>query len=276
MRDIRNLPVPALPPLSDQRRIASILGAYDDLIEVNRRRIALLEEMARRLFEEWFVHFRFPGHESNAVTETPNGSLPAGWKHGVLGDVVELRRDKASPGEHLSSRAYIPIDCIGHKTLAIVERRPWQEAQSSLTLFERGDILFGAMRPYFHKVAPAPVEGVTRSTCFVLRPLDPELFPFATMALFRDETVAYATAHSKGSTIPYAQWGGSLERFPVAIPDKKLLRKFGEFGNPTLSLIMNLCEANRRLAVSRDLLLPRLISGELPTTTAERELEAVA
>ena len=67
-----------VPLLHEQRRIASILSAYDDLIEVNRRRVAILEEMARRLFEEWFVHLRFPGHESVPVHVTPDGSLPDG------------------------------------------------------------------------------------------------------------------------------------------------------------------------------------------------------
>src|SRR6266699_6581356 len=72
-----------VPPLPIQRRIASVLGAYDDLIEVNRRRIALLEEMTLGLFEEWFVRFRFPGHETVPIAETPDGLLPGGWTWGT-------------------------------------------------------------------------------------------------------------------------------------------------------------------------------------------------
>jgi type I restriction enzyme S subunit len=265
-----------VPSLGEQRRIASILGAYDDLIEVNRRRIALLEEEARGLFAEWFVHFRFPGHSGSAMVETSDGPIPKGWRNGMLGDVVEQRRDKTTPGEHLSERVYVPIECIGRKTLALSETRPWSEAQSSLQLFERDDILFGAMRAYFHKVVPAPLPGITRSTCFVLRPRSSSYFSFATLALFREETVAFAAANSKGSTIPYASWAGSLERFPVALPSVPLLAKFDEIVRPIIEAIMSMCESNTLLAASRDLLLPLLVSGDVSVSTAERELEAVA
>ena len=81
---IKSLPVPRFSYCPCQRRIASILGAYDDLIEVNRRRIATLEEMARRLFDEWFVRFRFPGHEGHSIIETANGDTPdvdGGWSY---------------------------------------------------------------------------------------------------------------------------------------------------------------------------------------------------
>jgi type I restriction enzyme S subunit len=79
-----------VPTLAVQQRIASILGAYDDLIEVNRRRIEVLEEMARRLFEEWFVNFRFPKHDVEAVAVGVNGALPGGWRRVGLHDVAEV------------------------------------------------------------------------------------------------------------------------------------------------------------------------------------------
>ena len=74
-----------LPPLPTQRKIAAILSAYDDLIEVNTRRIALLEEMARGLYREWFVRFRFPGHEGVRMVESAVGVVPEGWEVSGLG-----------------------------------------------------------------------------------------------------------------------------------------------------------------------------------------------
>ena len=82
----------ACPAYPVQKRIISILGAYDDLIEVNRRRIAVLEEMARRLFEEWFVRFRFPGHEGQKIVETPDGLMPEGWQRRDLEEMLVLHR----------------------------------------------------------------------------------------------------------------------------------------------------------------------------------------
>lgn len=264
------------PSLETQRRIASILGAYDDLIEVNRRRIAVLEEMARGLFEEWFVRYRFPGYEAVPILDTQDGPLPEGWRQAVLGDLVEQRRDTTDAGEHLNERAYVPIECIARRSLALDDLRPWNEAQSSLQLFSKGDILFGAMRAYFHKVAPAPLDGVTRSTCFVLRPRSSSLTAYSLQVLFRDETVAYASTHSKGSTIPYAQWAGVLERMPCVFPDEQTLQRFQLLVQPMVDLIISTWFQVRNLVTSRDLLLPRLISGQLSVAEAERELEEVA
>lgn len=266
----------SVPPIGTQRRIAFILGAYDNLIDINRRRIALLEETARGLFEEWFVRFRFPGHDKVLILDTSNGPLPEGWTWAVLGDLVEQRRDTTSAGEHLDGRAYVPIECIARRSLALDDLRPWEEAQSSLQLFSKGDILFGAMRAYFHKVAPAPLDGVTRSTCFVLKPRSASLAAYSLQALFRDETIAYASAHSKGTTIPYAQWAGVLERMPSLIPDAQSLDRFQSVVQPMMDLIVSLWLQSRNLAAARDLLVPRLISGQLSLAEGEYELGEAA
>jgi type I restriction enzyme S subunit len=153
-----------LHPLETQRKIASILSAYDDLIENNTRRINILEAMAQAIYSEWFVNFRFPGHEKVRMVDSPLGRVPEGWEVVPLKAIVENRRNATSAGEHLGGREYVPIDCLSRKSLALQESKPWEEAQSSLILFKKGDVLFGAMRSYFHKVTIAPFDGVTRTT----------------------------------------------------------------------------------------------------------------
>jgi type I restriction enzyme S subunit len=96
----------ALPPLPIQRRIAGILSAYDDLIENSQRRIKILEEMARRLYREWFVRFRFPGHEGCAFVESPLGEIPERWDAKPLGEVLELNYGKALKKEHRQEGAF--------------------------------------------------------------------------------------------------------------------------------------------------------------------------
>lgn len=266
------IPVPDLPT---QGRIASILSAYDDLIENNTRRIAILEEMARRIYEEWFVRFRFPGHEQVKMVETELGLIPEGWRLGCLGDIVENIRKATRPGEHLATRRYVPIDCIGKRTLVLSESNDYTEAQSSLVLFEKGDILFGAMRPYFHKVAIAPFAGVTRTTCFVLRPWDMKLQAYSALTMFSDSVVAYASAHIQGATIPYAVWDGSLANYKVAIPPESILGAFEETVRPMLTWLQQVMFRQENLRTTRDLLLPKLISGELDVSTFP-EPEAIA
>jgi len=257
------------PPLPTQHKIASILSAYDDLIENNLKRIKILEEMAQNLYREWFVKFRFPGHENTRFVDSPLGRIPEGWEIKRLDQLVSLQNNGTVAGEHLFDRVYLPIDCIPRKSLAISEVKSWQDAQSSLHLFDVGDILFGAMRPYFHKVVISPFKGVTRKTCFVFKSNLPEYHAYAALTLFQDSTISYANAHSRGATIPYAVWAGSLDGMEVVVPDIKLAKQFEFIVGPMINRIGIIFFQNTNLRQTRDLLLPKLISGEVDVTDME-------
>jgi type I restriction enzyme S subunit len=186
-----------------------------------------------------------------------------------LGDLITYNRRATKPGPHLEDRRYVPIDCLPSKSLALLEAKPIKEAQSSLQLFEKGDVLFGAMRPYFHKVVVAPFPGVTRTTCFVFKPLRPEWHAFAAMTAFDEATVAYANAHSQGATIPYAVWDGSLSEMPLVLPSTDVSQRFETVVAPMLARVAQSFFALGNLRCTRDLLLPRLLSGQI-------DVEAIA
>ncbi len=223
-----------LPSLKEQLKIASILSAYDDLIENNNRRIKILEEMAQAIYREWFVNFRFPGHEKIKMVKSELDMIPEGWEIGKLGEIVSNINDSTAAGEHLFHIPYVPIDCIPRKHLGLTEFKLGNEAQSSLVLFKKNDILFGAMRSYFHKVSIAPFDGVTRKTCFVLRPIQAKDFAFSVLTLFQDYTVGFTSQHSRGSTIPYAVWERVFENMPVIKPHEKIRTIFNELVEPLL------------------------------------------
>jgi len=253
----------AIHDFQSQRKIAFILSAYDDLIENNLRRIKILEEMAQAIYREWFVKFRFPGHEKTRMVDSPLGKIPEGWEIVPFKTLINCVRDNTNAGDHLSDRLYVPIDCIPRHSLTLLEAKHWKEAKSSLILFEEGDILFGAMRPYFHKVVVAPFKGVTRTTCFVLRPKTQLFLAYATMTAFQDETIGFASAHSRGATIPYAVWDGSLAEMDVLLPSELVITKFSDILSPILRLFQAAYYKVFNLRRTRDLLLPKLISGEL-------------
>lgn len=152
---IMNYPV-KLPPLPTQQKIAAILSTLDDKIELNNKINTNLEQQAQALFKNWFVDF-----------EPFGGKMPEGWKVGKLSDILCLKKKPIQSRED-TSLPYLPIDLIPIKSLAIREVRPNEEALSSLLRFDENDILIGAMRVYFHRVAIAPFDGITRTTCFVL------------------------------------------------------------------------------------------------------------
>ncbi|KAB7702223.1 restriction endonuclease subunit S [Plesiomonas shigelloides] len=192
-----------------------------------------------------------------------SGWVPKGWKVGTLGDVLSLRNERTKPSAETQNIPYVPVECISTKEPFLSEFKSGDEAMSSLILFKKGDVLFGAMRPYFHKVCIAPFDGVTRSTVFTLTARDTESRYFSLFQAYQESTIEYATLHSEGSTIPYAKWRGSLERQPIILPTSQLQRLFHE----RIKLSIEWGDLNNKqsktLSNLRDTLLPKLISGEL-------------
>jgi type I restriction enzyme, S subunit len=219
--------------------------------------------MAQNLYREWFVKFRFPGHEKVRFVDSPLGMIPEGWEVKRLDQVASFQNNGTVAGEHLRNRVYLPIDCIPRKSLAISETNLWSEAQSSLHLFDSGDILFGAMRPYFHKVVVAPFKGVTRKTCFVFKSRLPEYHAFTALTLFQESTVSFANAHTKGATIPYAVWPNAMDGMLVVVPPIQQAKQFQNAIGPMITKIGTIFFQNTNLRRTRDMLLPKLISGEV-------------
>jgi len=287
--DIPSFRLP-IPPMNEQRAIARILESLDNKIELNRRMDETLEAIARSLFTSWFVDFDpvrahaegrdsgLPSHIADLFpdrfTESELGEIPVGWEVGRLGDVLKQRVERCSPSAETATRPYVPIDCISSNSLFLSDSRPGEDAKSSLIRFYEGDLLFGAMRPYFHKVCIAPFDGTTRTTAFVLYPREEHDQSFATLLLHEPNTIGYATRHSTGSTIPYAVWDSGLAALPVAIPPRAVRSRFDEIVRPLLKRIPQPHCENKTLAALRNLLLPRLVSGDLRIPHAERLLEA--
>ena len=240
---VRRVPVP-LPPIETQSKIADILSAYDDLIENNVRRIALLEEVARILYREWFVHFRFPGHEHVTVTD----GLPEGWRTCKVGDMLAKvkRPGKIKKGEYIDKG---PIPCIDQSESFIGGYTDNEDARitSPLPLVVFGD----------H----------TRVFKFVD-------FPFAcgadgTQLLFpKDDRLSiqyfyFAVSNTDLSNYFYARHFKFLKDQFILMPTANLMTEFTGFSKNALKQISMLREANYYLSRARDLLLPRLMNAEL-------------
>jgi type I restriction enzyme S subunit len=137
-----------LPPFHVQRRIASILSAYDDLIENNTRRIAILEEMARRLYEEWFVRFRFPGHEDVPMVESELGLVPQGWQVTTLGHLAEVNARSVRRGAEPTEIQYIDISSVSTGSIDKKERMLFANAPGRARRVVRdGDVIWACVRP---------------------------------------------------------------------------------------------------------------------------------
>jgi len=264
-----------LPPLPTQRKIAAFLSGYDDLIDNNKRRIKLLEEMAQRIYREWFVEFRYPGHENVPLVAGKFGTIPTGWDWKHLGDLAAESRTSVEPGSVGAETPYVGLEHMPERSIAIADWGAAREAGSRKYRFKRGDVLFGKIRPYFHKVVVPPVDGICSTDAIVIRSRVSAHSGLVLAVVSSDAFVEEAVQTSQGTKMPRANWN-VLERFPVAVAPSDLLEKFGILSNNTVPLIHRLVMANRNLGASRDLLLPHLISGEIDVTDLDIALPEAA
>jgi type I restriction enzyme S subunit len=267
----------AVPKLEEQQKIVNIIEPFFDKSVTNHQMGRTFEYIGQALFKRWFVDFEFPNEKGKPykssdgkMIDSELGEIPNGWKVGVFSDFVDNTKEPLKPGDHLKDRKYVPIDCLAMRSIGIEDYKDFSEAKSSLIAFEKGDILFGAMRAYFHRVNLAPFPGITRTTTFVLRPKKKQYLSYALFLLNQDASVEYANAHSKGSTMPYAVWEGSLSEMPILLPDERIIEKFYIVLYSMLEKISNLIFENENLKEIHDFLLPRLMSGKIRVPTEAR------
>jgi len=251
-----------VPPLPIQKRIAGILSAYDDLIENNQRRIKILEEMARSLYREWFVHFRYPGHEKVPLVDSPLGPIPQGWEVKKLGDIAESVRRNIPKGQLAEVQPYVGLEHIPRRSLALNDWEVVDELGSNKLAFKKGEILFGKIRPYFHKVSVAPFEGLCSADTIVIHPKDSVGYALVVACVSSDEFVAHASATSNGAKMPRANWN-VLAEYGVVIPPNNLAERFNKAFCALVNQQQVLISQNQNLRRSRDLLLPKLLSSQI-------------
>ncbi len=248
-----------VPDVDEQKEIADILSAYDELIENNLRRMALLEEAARLLYQEWFVRLRFPGHE-----HTPShDGVPEGWEQRRFGDLCEEVKELVDPADVEPDTPYIGLEHMPRRSITLSAWGEAEEVTSTKHRYLEGDILFGKIRPYFHKVGLALTSGVTSSDAIVMRPNSENLRSLVLMTASSDSFVATTSqAVREGSKMPRADWK-LMQQYPVLQPPHALLAAFGETITCITSQLKTLAFQNQKLRAARDLLMPKLMSGEI-------------
>ena len=253
------------PPLPVQRRIVGILSAYDELIENNQRRIKILEEMARSLYREWFVHFRFPGHDKVKMVPSPLGPIPRGWEVKKLAEISEDMRRNVPKGELDGVKPYVGLEHIPRRSLTLDAWEMATDLGSNKLEFKKGEVLFGKIRPYFHKVSVAPFDGVCSADTIVIRARRSEQYTFMVACVSSDAFVAQASATANGAKMPRANWD-VLQEYKVVIPAGQVAEQFSTLFTDIITQQQALAFQIQNLRRTRNLLLPRLLSGEMPNS----------
>lgn len=259
--ELRKLPVP-VPQNADQRRqIISVIQDYDDLIDTNRRRIALLEESARLLYREWFVKLRFPGHESVKVVD----GVPEGWSRVPLSEIATVNGSSISNKEVPETISYIDIAAVETGVIRQLNEISYSEAPGRARRRVRhGDVIWSCVRPNRKSYALIwnPSEEVIASTGFAV--LTPSAVPFSYLylATTTEDFVAFLTNRATGATYP-AVTAKDFQIAKLLLPSTTVLNDFHARVEPSFALQECLKMQNNQLAQARDALLPKLMSGQL-------------
>lgn len=255
---LRRMPVTFPVNKATQQKIAAILSAYDELIETNKRRIAILEKLAEDIYREWFVRLRFPGYDEVKVIK----GVPQGWEVRTLGSFATEMKRGVRKKDLSDNERYIGLEHIPRRSIALTEWATADTVESNKLLFQERDILFGKIRPYLHKVVLAHFSGACSSDTIVIRPKERYFEGYLLFTVFSDTFIELATAASKGTKMPRADWG-FLRKLELAVPNKNLLELYQTQFDAMFAQIVNLLRANEVLINTRDRILPRLISGKL-------------
>jgi type I restriction enzyme S subunit len=263
-----------LPPYQIQRKIADVLSAYDDLIENNTRRIAILEEMAQLLYREWFVHFRFPGHEDVEMVESELGLVPEGWEVVPVKQLVKLHRNSLRPTESPEEDfAYYSFSAFDEGGRPLTTQG--SEIKSNKYSVLPQSVLLSKLNPRIRRIwLPYPEEqehrAVTSTEFLVLTPrsgFSPVyLYCFLNSAEFQNDfvslTLGTSTSHQRVKPRDFMSMRAYL-------PRRDIIEMFTSIAEDLFTLRQRLMNKNQVLRETRDLLLPRLVSGELDVSGME-------
>jgi type I restriction enzyme, S subunit len=247
IRDMRQIKFP-LPPLPIQHRIAGILSAYDDLIENSQRRIKILESMARALYREWFVHFRFPGHESVPRIPSPMGEIPQGWEVRLVEEIVKrIPVGKKYDQKTVASTGTVPVFDQGKSGII-----GYHDDDPGVVASETAPVIVFANHTCYQRIIHIPFSAIQNVLPFVPSPL-----------LYRD---IYWLHWATDGLVVFNDYKGHWPEFAaktLIVPNAEMCQQFGEFAAPLSLHILRLERQIQNLRRTRDLLLPRLLSGQI-------------
>ena len=203
------------------------------------------------------------------------GEIPEGWGVGCLGDVAQHPRRGIQPNQIAEATPYIALEHMPRRCIALSAWDVADNLESNKFEFKKGEILFGKLRPYFHNVGVAPVDGVCSTDIVVITPKADEWFGYVLGHASSNEFVEHTNAVSTGTKMPRTNWS-DMSRYSLVMPPKSVAATYADFVRSLVDRITASIHGARTLATVRDTLLPKLLSGELRVPQTETIMEALA
>jgi type I restriction enzyme S subunit len=277
-QDFLDYPV---PPLTSYRQsLVSVLEAIETKIENLRKQNETLEAIAQTLFKRWFIDFEFPydfaqgkpspdgqPYKSSGGAMQPSelGDIPEGWRVGELSDIAKNIRDGIKQESIDTEMSYIALEHMPRKSIALDTWSSAIDIASNKFRFQDGQILFGKLRPYFHKVGVSFTAGICSTDILVLDSKVEVFFYYLLMNVSSDAFIQYVTLASEGTRMPRTSWD-YMKKFEILIPDTRSLGIFNRLISSFIQRIKLNVYESKNLTKTRDTLLPKLMNGQLRIT----------
>ncbi|MGH1461177.1 MAG: restriction endonuclease subunit S [Neptuniibacter sp.] len=264
---LRSVPVRFPESKAHQEKLADIVCSYDALIENNNRRIAILEEMAQSLYREWFVKFRFPGHEQSQMVESPLGLIPEGWDIKAFTDLASFMNGFAFKASHFSDDGLAVVK-IPELRNGPTTKTPYclKNTVPEKYLIQNGDLIFSWSGSFVIKEWTFG-DALLNQHLFKVTPIEQDNKRFIEISL--QAALPRMLNQSVGATMKHIR-RSTLTETKTIVPPIDLLSIFNEQVNSLINLAVNLEKKNQNLKKQRDLLLPKLISGQINLSQAEQ------
>ena len=268
----------------ERKTIAHILGTLDDKIALNHQMNQTLEEMARALFKSWFVNFD-PVHAKmekrwlagqpfldwfsefyhlfpKKFVNSDTGNIPEGWKVGKLSDISKLLKRRISPSDLDLRTPYIGLEHMPKRSIALANWEKASKVKSSKSGFRKGDVLFGKLRPYFHKVGISPIDGICSTDILVLAPVSRSWSAFLLLCVSDSKFIRYVTQSTTGTRMPRTDWK-KMQLYKIYLPTKDVIEAFQNITQVLIDQIVINIHEIKMLTDLRNTLLPKILSGQV-------------
>lgn len=276
-----------VPSKAEQLAVSSLLDAIEGRIRNNQKMNQTLEEIAKAIFKSWFVDFdpvraKVEGRPTGLPPEISDlfpdefvdseiGEIPKGWNIASLESMSSNRSKSIKPDQMANFSCYIGLEHLPRGRVFLSNWGNPSEIQSSKTVFEQGDILFGKLRPYFEKSAIAPTDGVCSTDIVAIEP-NANAQIFVACLVSQKRFFEFTSQGSTGTRMPRTSWKHMCD-FKFAAPSDQLVEQFQSMMSPLVERAMLAISECKTLSELRDTLLPKLVSGELRVPDAEKFLE---
>lgn len=257
------------PSYENQNKIEKILSSIDKKIELNNNINGNLQKLSQELFKKWFIDFDFPNEDGKPykssggkMIESNFDKIPEGWEISKLKKILKRKNNKISNYESWKNLQLIDLSVMPQFDICLGEFNSASTMISNIYKLEKKDILYGSIRPYFGKAGVSPIDGAVTGTVFCYDSKITTHYEFLLLMTTSNKFIDYTIRLSKGTKMPIISWHDFIEyKFPM--PNEEVLESFSYKISPLINEIINNMLINNQLKMMRDLLLPKLMNGDI-------------